>query len=520
MAKMSVKEVEEILGLKTANLDREQREFVNTLTEAFAETINKSLSDIPDTTALKEALKPLESANGITLDSLSKENAELVEQVKNLSQSLEKMKQKGIGMDDISKFNEGFEEMYNSPKMQDFINGREKSSGTFSFKSISLTDSVTGTATLTQRSGVVSSQVQDKKLHIRDFATVLPGDPETPMYAYERIYDVKRNARYVTENGILPESQFKVKEEVAQVARVGHHAKVSKRMLKSKAYIRGYVMNCLIAGVRDAEDFQILFGDGNGSNIKGITRHEGVEAVEAIISQDIFTVKAGEVASLTEMEGGIMVELKNPNDAFVDGLKVTIAGAVTNTALNGTFDAVKYNDVCFFIEGVKATNKAKLAEDASAISLAFKNGAYQSIETPNSVDALETAVSVMTVGQFTPSVIVLNPITINAIRCEKATNGNRLEVVKDINGNPIIGGIRVVPFTGIPVGKYFLGDMNRGAQIIDYTPLTAEWVEDVNTKLTNQVVLVAQAEEVLPVVCPWAFAYGSINALKSAIKKA
>lgn len=72
----------------------------------------------------------------------------------------------------------------------------------------------------------------------------------------------------------------------------------------------------------------------------------------------------------------------------------------------------------------------------------------------------------------------------------------------------------------MPVGKYFLGDMQRGAQIIDYTPLTAEWADDVNTKLKNQVVLLAQAEEIVPVFCPWAFSYGSISALKTAIKKA
>ena len=68
-------------------------------------------------------------------------------------------------------------------------------------------------------------------------------------------------------------------------------------------------------------------------------------------------------------------------------------------------------------------------------------------------------------------------------------------------------------------GKYFLGDMQRGAQIIDYTPLTVEWADDVETKLKNQVVLLAQAEMIVPVFCPWAFAYGTISKLKTAITK-
>ena len=227
-------------------------------------------------------------------------------------------------------------------------------------------------------------------------------------------------------------------------------------------------------------------GDGSGDNLKGITRYEGVMPIEKIISDAIFTVAAGGVLSIEAVENGLIVELKEPNDLLIEGLKVTGSSAVTNTDLNKTYDVIKVNDRRIFLEGAKLADSntdALLAADASALKLTFKNGAYQSIESPNSIDALETAISVMTYAQFVPTVLVLNPITINSIRCEKATDGNRLEVVKDINGNPVIGGLRVVPYSGMPVGKYFLGDMQRGAQIIDYTPLTAEWADDVNTKL-------------------------------------
>lgn len=521
MAKLSVKEVEEIVGVKTANLPDEQKQFVSNLIGAFTEAINKSVDGVLDNDGLEKALAPLKSADGITIDTLSKKNQELVEQVKTLSEAIEKMKKRGIGLDFVSKFNEKFEEMYDSPKFQDFINGKEKSSGSFAFKDISVTSDIVpgGTVTMTQQSSRVVSQATDKKLHVRDFATVLPGDPEFPIFAFQQIYHVDRNARYVPENGILPESKLQIKEETAQVSRVGHHFRLSKRALKCKTYLRGYVMTCLLSGVRDAEDFAILFGDGSGDNLKGITRYEGVLPVEKIIGESIFSVAAGGVLSLTKLENGVMLELKEPNDLLIEGLKVVISGATTNTNVNGTFDVIKANDRCIFLEGATIDDDSKLAADAALLALTFKNGAYQSIESPNSIDALETAVSVMTYAQFAPTVLVLNPITINSIRCEKATDGNRLKVVEDINGNPVIGGLRAVPYTGIPVGKYFLGDMQRGAQIIDYTPLTAEWADDVDTKLKNQVVLFAQAEEIVPVFCPWAFSYGSISGLKTAIKK-
>lgn len=523
MAKLTAKEVEEILGIKTASLPDEQKEFVHNLSGAFAETINKSLSDIPDTTALKEALKPFQSADGVTLDGLSKENAELVKQVKALADSLDKMKKKGIGLDFVSKFNERFDEMYDSPQFQDFLNGKEKGTSGFAFKDISVTGNIVpgGTVMLTNQSDRVVSQATEKKLHIRDFATVLPGDPEYPIFAFQQIYEVDRNARYVSENGMLPESSLKIKEESAQVSRVGHHFKLSKRALKCKTYLRGFVMNCLISGVRDAEDFQILFGDGSGDNLKGITMYEGVKSVEAIIGDNIISGEAGSVAVVEKAANGVIVEFATAHGLLIEGLKITFAGAAHNTALNGTFDVIKLNDRRIFLEGVTLTEDAadRLAADAAALTFTVNNGAFKSVESPNSIDALETAVAVMTYAQFAPTVLLLNPITLNSIRTEKATDGNRLDVVKDMNGNPVIAGLKVIPYTGIAPGKYFLGDMQRGAQIIDYTPLTAEWADDVNTKLKNQVVLMAQAEMIVPVFCPWAFAYGNINALKAAISK-
>ena len=523
MAELTIKEVEEIVGIKTANLPDEQKQFVSSLVGAFTEAINKSLKGVIDTTALKEALKPFESADGVTLDSLSKENSDLIKQVKSLSESLDTLKKKGIGLDFTTKFNERFDEMYDSPQFQDFLNGKEKGTSGFAFKDISVTGNIApgGTVTMTQQSDRVVTQATDKKLHVRDFATVLPGDPEYPIFAFQQIYEVDRNARYVAENGMLPESSLKIKEESAEVKRVGHHFKLSKRALKCKAYLRGYVMNCLLAGVRDAEAFAILFGDGSGDALKGITTYEGVKSVEAIIGDTVISGDAGSVSAITKAENGVIVELTNAHDLLIEGLRITFAGATNNTGLNATFDVIKLNDRQVFLEGATLTSNAAadLSADAAAMTFKVNHGAFKSVETPNSIDALETAVAVMTYAQFAPTVLLLNPITLNSIRTEKATDGNRLEVVKDINGNPIIAGLRVIPYTGIAPGKYFLGDMQRGAQIIDYTPLTAEWADDVNTKLKGQVVLMAQAEMIVPVFCPWAFAYGNINALKAAIAK-
>lgn len=59
MAELTIKEVEEIVGIKTANLPDEQKQFVSSLMGAFTEAINKSLKGVIDTTALKERLSSL-----------------------------------------------------------------------------------------------------------------------------------------------------------------------------------------------------------------------------------------------------------------------------------------------------------------------------------------------------------------------------------------------------------------------------------------------------------------------------
>ena len=523
MAKLTVKEVQEIVGVKTAGLPDEQKQFVNSLLGAFTEAINKSLTDIPDTAAMNEALKPFQGADGVTLDSLSKETQELVEQVKGFSEALDKLQKKGVSLSDYDEFLQKFDEMYESPKFKDFMNGNEKDAKGFSFKDVSLTGNINTPHANAQHTGIVVSAARNNTVHIRDFAAVLPGDPAYPIFPYQQIYDVDKNARYVAENGTLPESSLKVKEVSAEVKRCGTHIKMSKRALRNKVWLQGYVRTMLIAAVRDAEDAAILFGDGSGDNVKGITTYDGVKSVESIIGTSIFTIAAGGVKSIEKAENGLIVELKEPNDYLMDGLKITGESAVTNTTLNKTYDVIKLNDRRILLEGASfaSTNTDELlAADVAAVKFTVYNGLKGAIESPNSVDALECAISVMNFAQYKPTILIVNPLTLTSILAEKATNGNRLEVVKDLQGNAIIGGLRVMTCNKVPMGKYFLGDMVQGANIIDYTPLTLDWKDDVETALKNQIVLIAQEEIIVPVMMPFAFSYGSIASLKTAIKKA
>lgn len=509
------------LGLKFDGMPEAQSAFLRKCAEMVVDVVNKGNegSMTPEEFAEKmaNALKPFEGIDNEAFKSLVKENTEMQTLVKSLGEEIEKLKQKGISTDFISKFDESFNEMYDSEKFQKFAFENGAPAKGFVIKDISLTGNYTGETMLTDQSNVVVTRAVDKRDHIRNHATVLQGDPEKPYYGYQEIYDVDRNARYVSENGMLPESMLKIREATAEVKRAGTHFKLSKRMLKSRVYVRSFILNKIVAAVRMNEDFGILFGDGSGDNLKGITTYEGVLPVETIIAQSIVTYAAGGVESAEVVENGVLLHLNKPNDFIMEGLKVVVAGATANAGLNGTFDVIKQNDTTILLEGAEVSNETALASDTALFTLAFKNGLYKSIESPNSIDALNAAVAVMTYAEYVPTILAVNPLTITAIQSEKATDGNRLDVVRDINGNLRVGNLTVVPNKDIPMGKYFLGDLNNGACIVDYTPLTLEWADDVNTKLKNQVVLMAQEELIVPVFCPWAFAYGKISDLKAAL---
>ena len=527
MGKLTEKEVKEIFGVKTANLPDEQRLFIESMVGVFTDAINKSnegmLSDKDLADKLTKFGEELKKSKMPELEQLQKDNDELVKQLKTMGEKVEKLVKKGVSLDTINKFDEKLNEMFDSEKFKDFAAGNVRKSGTFegfSLKDVvSMTNNYEGTHLITQQQTRIVTPIANKPLHMRDILTVIAGDPEYPNLAYTQVDWMDRNARYVSENGRLPESSIKAKEVQTGTKRLGTHIRVSKRMLKSRAYIRSFILAMLPEAVYMAEDWNILFGDGNGENLTGIANHKGVMAVEAIINDAIVEGKAGSISSVTPYNenADTLIEFTNPQPYILDGMMITLTGASTTT-LNATFPVVKVNDRQVLLVGV-ALSEAEA--DATVAKMTFKvnNAAFKNIEAPNTQDVVKTAFAVMTYGQYFPNFIVLNPITTNAIESEKDALGRPLELIKVVNGVKYIANRPIVEYPGIPAGKYLIGDLNLGAHLVDYTSLTLEWAEDVESKLANEVVLIAQEEVIFPVYMPWSFSYGDLAKLKAAITK-
>lgn len=528
--KLTVKDAQELFSVKTAGLPDEQRQFVGALVGGFVDAINKSneglISDEDFTKRIEELAKKMAGVEA--LEELRKENEQLLTQVKSMGENLEKLQKKGISMETVNKFAEKMDEMFESEKFHDFMSGRKNKSGVFdgfSLKDaeapVSMTNNYTGEILISQQQNRVVSPIAMKPLHLRDILTSTPGEPESTSLTYTQCESMDRNARYVTENGRLSRSSVSFKEVTTGTSRVGTYIPVSKRMLKCKVYLRSWLLTILPNAVRMAEDWGILFGDGKGENLLGIANHEGVTSVENIISGAIVSGAAGSVVSITPYNDkqDTLIEFKEPQPMILDGMQITIENASSASGLNKTHSVVKVTDRQILLVGA-ALSKAEATDTVAAVTWKVNNGAFKSIEAPNSEDVVNTAFAVMTYGEFFPNAIVLNPITVNAMMSEKDALGRKLDIVKVVNGVKYVGARPVIEYPGIQPGKYLLGDFSpNGASIVDYTAMTMEWASDVDYVLSNQVALIVQEELIFPVYMPWAFAYGDLAALKTAITK-
>ena len=514
------------LQLKMDNLPDEQKSFMNNIAQLMCDVINKSregeLSPDEVEEKFKDINETLKSYDSEKFAQLINDNEELCKQVKQLGETVKKLKEKGLSMEVINKFDEKIAAMLDSEKFKEFASGKIRTSGAFdgfSLKEVSMAANYSGDNLITQQTSRIVAEVSNKKLHMRNVIATLQGDPEYPQLAYAQIYAFDRNAAMVSENGTLPESSFKVKELTESTKRLGTHIKISKRMLKSRVYLRSFILNHLPEAVLMQEDFQMLFGDGNGENLKGITEYTGVTSIEAIIGTAVTTGAAGSITAVASYNGGAdtVIKLAAPDDKILDGMMITVAGATVNTGANGTFPVKKLNDKEIVLTGAAYTGAES---SVAAMTYTVKHAGFKSVEDPNSGDAIRTAFAVMNYAQFSANTIILNPITVNAIASEKDSLGRNLGLIENRNGVNYVGGKPIVEYTGIPAGKYILGDFVNGANLVDYTAMSLEWAEDVDTKLTNQIVLIAQEEVIFPVFMPWAFAYGDLASLITAITKA
>lgn len=505
---------------KESELSDEEKQTLGTIEKMVNKCLEDYGSNVIDRKEYKETMSGIsEKLKSLGSGNNNKEVTEIRDIIKSMGKEIEQMKGRGITLGGDSPLEKSINEFLDSEKFKQYVDGKTKSSGNFHLDLkdvVSMTDSYMGNILISQQQNRVITQVSEKKINFRNLMSVDQGDPAFPMLTWQLIYDLDRNATFVSENGRLSQSSFKLKEESSEVKRVGTFLYLSKRLLKSRVYVRSWLINRLSSWVRMAEDFQIMFGDGTGDNLKGITKYDGVKCVSDIITDAVVSGEAGSIKGARSYNGGkaTIVEFTNPQDKIVDGQKIKIEGVTTFTALNDTFDVHKMNDREIMVE-VAYTGSGVF----TSATFEVKNNFFNTVASPNLGDAVKAIFGVMTYAEYTPNMIAMNPSTLFEIETLKDTSGRDLNLVTLVNGVKYVAGRPVVETTCIMPGYYFVGDMVNGASLVDYTSINIEFADDIESRLKNQTAVIVDEEVIMPVYNPWAFAYGKLSDVLTAIKK-
>lgn len=459
-----------------------------------------------------EKIEALKSEHKAEIDALKSENESKIEELKNDIKELSKTVVKSTKPKQ-SPLSEKLDEIFSTEKFIDFQNGRANKSGAFELteKAISVTSNLTGgTHVITRPNDEV--RINEVK-SLRDEIPVIDVEADgMAAYSYLEITDIKRNSDVTSENGDLHESSFKVNEKVAEVKRIGSYLQISKRMLRSISTLKSFIMTFLQNALNIAENFQLIFGDGNGNNIKGIINYA---ISETKMTGEVYDIAASEdnVSSIELLsDGSTRFNFASALPNLQTGMKVTIALTATKTAYNNTFEIRKINDnsftIPFQVSGAVIGNF-----DTSTFK--FKYDFANSKHYANKFDAIETAIGFQTFGQYRPTVVLINPLEHDKLRGIKDRVGRKLYNDYVVSGK--IAGATLIDIAAVPTGKALIGDFVNGLKLFDCQKATLEFAEDRESKRKNFVELQVQEEIIFAVEVPEAFMYMDLATVQNAI---
>ena len=489
----------------------------NKLSDLVAAAAEKSFKDATPlatfNAAIEEVKKEIGAISGENgqLADVKKSLADVIEATTKFMKDFEAKKEKGFNGRE-NELSKAIDEILDGESYKSFVDGKSKRTGEMQMKAVSIESNYTGDNLLTQQSNIVAYNPQATKINMRDVIRTIPGDPQFPSFTWQSIEEIDREAAAVSENGSLPVSSFKLREKTESTKRVGTYIPISNRLLKSRIFVKNWLMTYLPDSVKQAENFQILFGDNTGNNLNGITKVAPVFETE--LATYAHTLAAGSFKAVSTYDGGTktIVTLSDPlSYTLTNGQKITFAG-FANAAYNAEFAISVLTDTKIVIP---VSYTAQTEAQCLAASATVKGALYKTISSANEADVIDAAIAYLSMGQYMPSSVALNPVDIFRIEKLKDTMGRPLGLITIVNGTKYISSIPIVSVNSMPLGKFAIGDFMNGANLIQYTGLMLEFADDVSYKLQNQVAAIVQEEVIFPIYNKFAFLYGDFASCKT-----
>ncbi|HUV84787.1 MAG TPA: hypothetical protein VMV86_03710, partial [Methanosarcinales archaeon] len=314
------------------------------------------------------------------------------------------------------------------------------------------------------------------------------------------------------ENTAAPESVFTSIEAAWVLKRVANSYRISKRWLKVNGL--QWVIDHVLAKLPDAtytvEDFELLFGDGSGNHVSGLSL--------AAQSFDLTpnTYVATSISSVATWNSGTQALITfAAAHSIKNGDSLTIANA-TETTYNATHTAVQVVNATQVIIDLTYVVEA----DTSAWTGSSQSIFYHAIDNAQEYDVLAVTEALLEAGEYGVTGHVVNPQQAIQIGLLKATNANYLNIQKDANGRVIgVNGLPIATTMAVPAGKFFSGDFSRnGCELKEFTPFNIQFVEDVTTAKANEIVIVVEEEIIFPIYNPYWFIYGNFANAKTELE--
>jgi hypothetical protein len=502
---------------------------------------SKEMQDISSSVA--DGLKDIEAKFNTSIEEL-KENKEVKEQLDALNETLKtqgleltKLKENSnksdniyqdYGQDGVKNLIKAF---VNSDEYKNFAdNGYKGQTSRFSLK----TDGNLVDIDSAEKSELVGKTVSvsadhtgnifitDPRLNIKDFPLrqqhirdLMPidqtdGTQITAPEVYDYTDALNGGMQMLAENGEAQDIGFKTRENTWTLNRIAAALPLSKRYLKTNglSWVASYLGQRLPNFVRNKEDFQLLFGDGSGENVDGLT--EDAQSFDL----DRATYVATNFASVATWNGGTQALI---TFAVAHGMRngdnLTIANA-TEASYNAVHESVIVRSETEVIINLTYVVEADTSAWTGSSASSWKN----SIDGANIYDVVVVAANELKTGEYMATGAVLSPVDFDKMGLIKATDLQYVGVSRDAFGRVNINGLTIVQTTAMPAGQFLVGDFQMAVALSEYTPLSIRAVEDTTDAKKNQVTWIIEEEFIMPKYNPFWFIYGYIEDAKTQLE--
>jgi len=111
--------------------------------------------------------------------------------------------------------------------------------------------------------------------HVRDLIPVHPTQDQAIKWARETSLQI--GASMVKEGLLKPESSISFDTVITFISTLATWIRIPRQLLDDVKTLASYVQDRLTHGLKIVEDYQILYGDGNGENMLGILNTPGIQ---------------------------------------------------------------------------------------------------------------------------------------------------------------------------------------------------------------------------------------------------